>query len=229
MTDEHSDDTAPLPAGEFSAWLGGMQAALSGTGESDVPCGGCTACCRSSQFIHIGPDETRALASIPEALLFSAPGLPDGHRLMGYDELGHCPMLVDDACSIYESRPATCRTYDCRVFAAAGVRDDDPDKGRIARRAQRWIFTYDSIDAQVQHAAVTRAADFLTIHDGVLPDRLAPANATQLAVLSVAIHDCFLESNGDGAIDGGEQAPGRWRLAAPSPAEVRDEVVRRSS
>src|SRR6266513_948514 len=49
-----------LPAGAFSAWLGDMQAALRGERDADVPCGGCSACCTSSQFVHIGPDETDA-------------------------------------------------------------------------------------------------------------------------------------------------------------------------
>ncbi|MGZ4755734.1 MAG: hypothetical protein ACXWA9_12555, partial [Acidimicrobiia bacterium] len=95
-------EDAPLGAGGFSAWLAGMERALAGEGESDVPCGGCTACCTSSQFIHIEPDETRTLARIPAALLFPAPQMPKGNVLLGYDEHGHCPMLVDDECSIYE-------------------------------------------------------------------------------------------------------------------------------
>ena len=74
-------------------WLAGMERALRGEQASDVPCDGCTACCTSSQFVHIGPDETDTLAHIPAALLFPAPRLPDGHVLLGYDEHGHCPML----------------------------------------------------------------------------------------------------------------------------------------
>ncbi|HJV08323.1 MAG TPA: YkgJ family cysteine cluster protein, partial [Acidimicrobiales bacterium] len=93
-----------LPAGRFSTWL----AQLAG-GDVDVPCGACTACCTSSQFVHIGPDESETLARIPPALLFPAPGLPKGHVVMGYDERGHCPMFVDGGCSIYEARPRTCR------------------------------------------------------------------------------------------------------------------------
>ena len=30
-------------------------------------------------------------------------------------------MLVDGRCSIYEHRPRTCRTYDCRIFTATGL------------------------------------------------------------------------------------------------------------
>jgi uncharacterized protein len=80
-------DAHDVPAGRFSAWLGQIGA--------DVPCGTCTACCTSSQFVHIEPDEAETLARIPRALLFPAPGRPKGHVLMGYDERGHCPMFVD--------------------------------------------------------------------------------------------------------------------------------------
>src|SRR2546430_3185715 len=128
----------PLSAGSFSPWLVGMQRALRGERGSDVSCGGCTACCTSSQFIHIGLDEAETLARIPPELLFPAPRLPSGNMLLGYDENGHCPMLIDDECSIYEHRPRTCRTYDCRVFPAAGVEIDDEDQFPIARRARRW-------------------------------------------------------------------------------------------
>jgi Fe-S-cluster containining protein len=127
-----------LAAGNFSSWLVGMQGAIRGENESVVPCGGCTACCTSFQFVHIEPDESDTLAHIPAELLFPAPRLPPGHVVLGYDERGHCPMLVDDQCSIYEHRPRTCRTYDCRIFPAAGLEIDDDDKARIARQSQRW-------------------------------------------------------------------------------------------
>ena len=124
-------DEPDLPAGDFSSWITDVQAAIRGERAADVPCRGCTACCRSSQFVHIGPDETDTLSHIPAELLFPAPRLPRGHVLLGYDERGHCPMLVDDQCSIYEHRPVTCRAYDCRVFPATGVAVDD--KPLIAR------------------------------------------------------------------------------------------------
>src|SRR5947207_512379 len=102
------------PAGDAAAWVTATRAAI-GNGESaDVPCDGCTACCTASQFVHVEPDEHDALAHIPPALLFPAPRRPAGHVVMGYDERGHCPMLVEGACSIYEHRPRACRTYDCR-------------------------------------------------------------------------------------------------------------------
>ncbi len=130
-----------------------MQAALDGEQDSEVPCGTCTACCTSSQFIHIDPTEIDALAHIPATLLFPAPRMPEGHVLMGYDEQGHCPMLVDGLCSIYEHRPRTCRTYDCRVFAAAGI-DADDDKPSIVRQARRWEFIYATEADRTRHEAM---------------------------------------------------------------------------
>src|SRR5664280_2734605 len=120
-----------VDAGRFSVWLNTILQVLRKGETSDVPCGSCTACCTSSQFIHIAPDEVDALAVIPGELLFPAPRLPAGHVLMGYDERGHCPMLIDGACSIYEHRPRTCRTYDCRVFATSGLELEDPAKSEI--------------------------------------------------------------------------------------------------
>jgi hypothetical protein len=159
-TDVVDDRGAPLDAGRFSEWLRELDAALQGDDDARVPCGTCRACCTSAQFVHIGPDETDTLAHVPRALCFPAPGLPVGHVVLGYDERGWCPMLGEHGCTIYEHRPRTCRTYDCRVFAAAGVTpaDDQPD---IAARVRRWRFTVDD------------EATWVDVHDAV-PDDGSP-------------------------------------------------------
>jgi Fe-S-cluster containining protein len=144
-----------IEAGPFGAWLDDVRAAVHGERDAVVPCGDCTGCCTSSQFVHIASDETDALTHIPDELLFDAPGFPAGHVLMGYDEHGHCPMLVDGGCSIYQHRPRTCRTYDCRIFAAAGV---VPDAPAIAARVSQWQFSYVEPGDDQIHAAVRAAA-----------------------------------------------------------------------
>jgi uncharacterized protein len=169
-----------IPAGRFGPWVTGVQAALRGEQDADVPCHGCTACCRSGQFVHVDPDETDALAHIPSELLFPAPGMPRGHRLLGYDERGHCPMLVDDRCSIYDHRPRACRMYDCRVFAAAGV---EPDAASPVRdRVERWRFVFDTAEDRERFDAVRRAA-------AALRDDDVRAPAAQIAVRAVESHD----------------------------------------
>jgi uncharacterized protein len=213
-------DEPDLPAGDFSTWLTDMRGALRGDHESAVPCGSCTACCTSSQFVHVAPDEADALAHIPSSLLFPAPRMPRGHVLMGYDERGHCPMLVDGACSIYAHRPRTCRTYDCRVLPAAGVTlTADDAKPLIARRASRWRFGYPSELDRTLHAAVRAAAEHVHAHPDVLPAGAAPIPTTALAVLAVEVHDTFLRRDDAGAMT----------VVQPSADAVRDAVAGLSS
>lgn len=187
-----SDGGRQLPAGEFSTWLHATRDALAAGGGADVPCGECTACCRSSYFIHVEPDERAALAAIPEALLFPAPGRADGHRVLGFDEDGCCPMLVDDRCSIYADRPRTCRSYDCRVFAAADILAGANDKAPVAERAMRWRFSFPTEQDGAEHAAVKSAAMFLREHaehfagEGI-------DNPSRLALLAIKAHEVFLE------------------------------------
>ena len=164
MVEPRDNDETPLAAGRFSAWLGEMDAALRGEGEADVPCDGCTACCRASQFIDVEPDEAAALARIPKALLFPAPRRPAGHKVMGYDERGWCPMLTEEGCSIYEHRPRACRTYDCRIFAATGIEVDETQP-EIAARVRRWVFAFDTDDDRALHDAVRAAAQFVRQRD----------------------------------------------------------------
>ena len=183
---------ADLPAGDFASWLSAMQSALRGETDAYVPCGGCTACCTSSQFVPIGPDEADTLAHIPKMLLFPAPrlegprgsgGVPRSAYLLGYDERGHCPMLVDGRCSIYEHRPRTCRTYDCRIFAATGldVGADDPTKDPIAERAGQWQFSFPTDDDRRRHDAVRTAVR-----------TVRATSVTRLAVTAVEQHEDFL-------------------------------------
>jgi len=212
------NEAGDLAAGDFSAWMNAIQAARRGERGSDVHCGSCTACCTASQFIHIEPDEADTLAHIPAALLFPAPRLPRGHVVLGYDERGHCPMLIDDKCSIYEHRPRTCRTYDCRVFAAAGIEPDGDDKALIAQQARRWRFDVESDDERTAHEAVRAAAAFVRDRDDVLADGASAPSMTELALLAIELHDLFIER---------DTATGTTTVVAPDPQTVRLELTRR--
>lgn len=202
MTDDARSGSGPgaaaasgpdLDAGAFGVWLAGMRAALAETADADVPCGTCIACCTSGQFVHIGPDERDTLAVIPRALLFPAPRLPEGHVLLGYDERGHCPMLVDGACSIYEHRPRACRTYDCRVLAAAGVDVAADGKPAIADRVARWRFAFPGPGDGAAYDSVRAAASYLDAHGGELPGGVRPVTATGRAVAAVLVADLFAD------------------------------------
>jgi Fe-S-cluster containining protein len=155
-----------------------MAHALDDFGTTNVPCDGCTACCSSSQFVEIGPEEQATLARIPSELLFPAPGRPAGFVVLGYDEHGCCPMLVDGGCSIYDDRPRACQVYDCRIFPATGFEPDD--KPLVAERARRWRF-------DVSSAADTDARDALAAAAQHVRDRRDRGSATEAAVLTIRV------------------------------------------
>lgn len=181
------------PTGGFAEWLHATEVTLrSEIGGAEVPCGTCTACCRSSMFVHIGPDEPETLRRIAPELLFPAPGLPKGHVLMGYNERGHCPMLVDGNCSIYEDRPRTCRDYDCRVLAATGLLSDQ-EQSDLAQRVQEWAFEYETDDSREKHRLLRETAAFLRERRELFPPGTLPSQPAQLAVPAIIALPVFVE------------------------------------
>ena len=145
-------------------------------------------------FIHIKPEEMQTIQRIPRPLLFPAPGLPKGHVLMGYNDNGHCPMLVDNECSIYAYRPQTCRDYDCRVFAATGVPVDQQTQAEIANRVKAWVFHYESEASREEHVIVKEAAAFLQKNRDLFPQGILPSYPVQLAALAIRIYRLFSET-----------------------------------
>jgi Fe-S-cluster containining protein len=144
------------------------------------------ACCSAAQFVHVGPDEERALARIPVDLLFAAPGLPSGNVLMGYDEQGRCPMLGEAGCTIYEDRPRACRVYDCRLFAATGIVPDEPGRRAVADRVASWRFAVTTDEEQAQWDALHAAAERLVGSPGT-----AALGSSARAVAALRVHRLF--------------------------------------
>lgn len=180
-------------AGDFSSWLRQIRSALSNEEGMEVECGDCVACCSSSQFIHVRPEETQTLARIDEDILVAAPGLPKGHVLLGYDEDGLCPMLADGRCSIYGQRPLTCRIFDCRVFTAAGINAGDDDKALIAQQVRRWKFSYPAGSDREEHLACKAAAKFIQGHAESFPGGKIPGIPSELAILAIKVYGVFLK------------------------------------
>jgi len=176
----------------FSIWLRRMRKALRSGEAVDVPCGDCRGCCTSSYFIHIDADEAATLAAVPDALKFAAPGRPAGSVVLGYDRRGHCPLFDGAGCSIYERRPRTCRTYDCRVFVATGLWVG-AERPAIDRGAARFRFDLSHARDRADLAAVRAAARFLVEHAAALPAGFVPENPTQQAVVALKVYEVFRE------------------------------------
>ncbi|HUK77025.1 MAG TPA: YkgJ family cysteine cluster protein [Thermoleophilia bacterium] len=205
------DHDGEIATERFSAWLRRTRRALR-TGEAvAVPCGDCTACCTSSYFVHIDADEGAALAAVPDELKFAAPGRSPGGVVLGYDRRGHCPLFDGRGCAIYERRPRTCRTYDCRIFPATGLTVGS-ERPAIARGAARFWFDLSGARDRADLAAVRAAARFLTEHTAAFPAGFVPENPTQQAVVAVKVYEVFR--------DAARATPGAVEEAAPPPEAV---------
>jgi uncharacterized protein len=201
----------PVDAGAFLAWLRDIQASFTDAAGMSVPCGDCRACCTSRYFVHLAPGE-RAAAVAPRGLLRPAPQFGPGHSVMGHDHQGHCPLLRARQCTVYADRPRTCREYDCRIFAAAGLEAGGRDQAAINERVRAWRFTYADDDARARHDAVRRAARFIRDHAQAFPNGRVPASTSELAILAIKVHTVFLDA----------QWPSR------SPATLANEIIRAS-
>ncbi len=194
-------ESTTLPAGNFSEWLRAMRAALAGGAGMDVACGDCVGCCTSSYYIKVRAREA-ALRHIPPERLAPSPGEPDV-QLMGFDAAGHCPMFGASGCSIYPHRPDTCRTYDCRIFTAAGMQAGE-GKTMINERVARWRFEFAGEEQRREQWAVQAAAKFLRQHPVRFPGGHVPSRASDIAVLAVKAYTVFL----DGVPDDTDAATG---------------------
>jgi Fe-S-cluster containining protein len=166
-----------LDAGEFGSWLAALRGSLQNSQSVEVPCDGCTACCRSGKLIPVEADEVDARAHIPAEDLVPMPGEP-ARRVLRHEQSGRCSQLTLEGCSVYAHRPRACRTYDCRIFAATGVEADAP---LIAEQAARWRFRYSSQAARQSHQNVRMAAVTLGFPGGLS----APVSPTQHAVNAI--------------------------------------------
>jgi uncharacterized protein len=179
-----------VAAGPFGSWLEQMRAVLRGEADADVPCGDCVGCCVSSYPVPVRPEDRSALAAIPVQHLANT---LHGQTMMVARADGTCPMLDGGKCSIYTHRPQTCRDYDCRIFAAAGISAGGEDRSVINRRVDEWQFSYTSPAERAAHEAVQCAARFIKEHPSSFPSRV-PTVPTGIAVLAIKVYEVFMDS-----------------------------------
>lgn len=192
MEPASSDSTEiTLDAGPFGAWLASALASLRGTAGTQVPCGDCVGCCVSSYHIPLREQDGAAIGRIPAQHLVQS---RTGQLHIQYLADGLCPMLGKGRCTIYAHRPQTCRDYDCRFFAAAGIEAGGAERSVINTRVRQWRFTYPTAADRRAHDAVLAAAALLQNEAQHFPPGFAPTRPTGIAVLAVKTHGVFLSS-----------------------------------
>ena len=177
-----------IAAGEFGQWLRQMQAALRGETGSDVPCGECRGCCVSGYPIVLRAADAPIARLLSPQFLAEAGGL----QYMTARDDGTCPMLRAGNCSVYAQRPQTCRDYDCRIFAAAGLVAGSAQRRVINERVAAWWFDYAGESERQAHAAVQAAAAFISRVAGTPAAPQFPRTPTGAAVLALKCWSLFL-------------------------------------
>jgi len=125
-------------------------------------------------------------------------------------------MLIDEQCSIYDARPQTCRDFDCRIFAASGIRADEHGaQAAIDERVRAWKFDHPSEVDTKEHAAVRAAGKFLSECADAFPEGVLPSNPVQLALLAVRVYRVFLRLDEASAAG----------CAKPSPPEIAKQIL----
>jgi len=82
---------------------------------------GCSSCCRHlSLFAIEAANLVKAVSKLPVEVRKTLAGG------IGWPANGSCPLLLDDCCTVYASRPVICRTHGLPLLAEAdGVRSVD--------------------------------------------------------------------------------------------------------
>ena len=77
---------------------------------SDVPCNGCTACCRGDAVRILPHEDATQWKTEPHPYI-------SGARMLAHQLNGDCVYLGDGGCAIHHAKPQQCREMDCRVIA----------------------------------------------------------------------------------------------------------------
>lgn len=78
----------------------------------DVPCGGCTRCCRNDSVRLLPDDDPGQYQTQPH------PYIP-GAKMLAHTQTGDCVYLGPQGCTIHDRKPLMCREMDCRRIAQA--------------------------------------------------------------------------------------------------------------
>lgn len=104
---------------------------------TQVPCGGCTECCRSGQGLFLHPEQGDDV----ESYRHRTAGDGAGNRIYLLETAadGACVYLTGSGCAIYHRRPLLCRSFDCRKHYLILPRQDRDNLVRL-KLSSRAVF-----------------------------------------------------------------------------------------
>ncbi len=105
---------------------------------TEVPCNGCTECCRSNQGLVLHPEQGDDVESYRHV---TATDNATGAQvfLLATEPNGQCVYLGPSGCTIYHRRPLLCRSFDCRKHYLILPRQDRDNLVKIGM-SSRAVF-----------------------------------------------------------------------------------------
>ncbi len=97
---------------------------------ADVPCDGCTACCRGGELVVLFPEDG------DDVSLYDCDTVKTSREtlhVLRHRPNGDCIYLGDNGCTIYDHAPAVCRRFDCRRYFLSMPRNERRQMERVAR------------------------------------------------------------------------------------------------
>jgi hypothetical protein len=98
--------------------------------QTDVPCNGCTECCRSNQGLVLHPEQGDEVESYRHRVV-ADPATGNPVFLLAAEANGQCVYLGATGCTIYDRRPLLCRSFDCRKHYLILLRQDRDNLVRL--------------------------------------------------------------------------------------------------
>ena len=78
--------------------------------DNNVPCNGCTRCCRNDAVRLLPGDNPTQYKTEPHSIIPSA-------LMLAHESNGDCIYLGKNGCTIHDTKPLMCREMDCRLIA----------------------------------------------------------------------------------------------------------------
>lgn len=78
----------------------------------DVPCDGCTLCCRGDHIRILPHEDPAQWQTVPHSRI-------GGERMLARKANGDCVYLGEHGCTIHATKPQLCKEMDCRRIAHA--------------------------------------------------------------------------------------------------------------
>jgi hypothetical protein len=101
---------------------------------SEVPCNGCTACCKNDVIFLRDEDNPKDYDTV--WTIHRSTGI--GGLALKRKENGHCIYLIEDkGCSIHGRAPYNCRIFDCRKTWRDYLSLPRPQRRRLMKELQR--------------------------------------------------------------------------------------------